>query len=357
MSSSSSFFKLDRDIDRSKGPSNLGAEPTKTSGPMTHHTVKSSSSTGEYYAPNTGHQVDPENNSATRVKYVVEKPAPPSPPPFFQNFSKPIHDFMNRGFTTSQHMVSVSKITPVGVNLTTTATKVDDIFVGLVSAIGKFGNVSAEVSTGTLGTIQAELALENAAPGFTPKLRGVFPQPKSGQAVLQYQHAHAALQSIVGLHARPHADVSAAFGGFSRLPDLSLGGDVGYDFETQQITKANAGWHISSGDTTTSAVMGLTAQSTGLDVSMLHSISPAMSQAVQVNHSFGKSPNLITYALSYKLDSKSTLKGKFNSSGTTSLLLEHEFQPLSTVSIAAELDARNFEKTMPKVGVSINIMQ
>ena len=64
------------------------------------------------------------------------------------------------------------------------------------------------------------------------------------QLDVQYLHAHAAIDSSIGLNPAPLLELSGAFGS----KDVSFGGEIGFDTSSSSFIKYNAGISLNKPD-------------------------------------------------------------------------------------------------------------
>lgn len=90
----------------------------------------------------------------TRIMATKDEKAPLLPriggPLLFSEVGKQAKDLVHKGFVGG-HMLMLSAVGPRGASITTTATMVQDITVGIISASLQEGNTKHELSFGTMG--------------------------------------------------------------------------------------------------------------------------------------------------------------------------------------------------------------
>eukprot|EP00850_Spirogloea_muscicola_P008020 SM000042S15287 [mRNA] locus=s42:87802:90442:+ [translate_table: standard] len=306
--------------------------------------------------------------------------SPAQGPEFFTELGKPAKDLLTQGFTAG-HMFLLTTTTPQGVVFTTMGTKVDDTFIGnITTSLQPAKGIKTEFNAGTANQLQTTVTWEDLAPGVKASLTASLPEVANGKAEIFYRNPVAALTGTVHkLTSHPGTDLSATFGGGG----LSIGGIAGFDWEKNELTKFNAGksfilhqsFNLRLAEVihrdnilanariltnfesfNTAATLDLMDGST-VDAYYVQALDPQLQVALHLQHNLKQNDStMATLGGSYKMDPLTTLKARMDNRGIFGALVQHEFRPLSTVTISAELDTKKEKQAEPKVGVALALV-
>eukprot|EP00850_Spirogloea_muscicola_P015709 SM000123S25821 [mRNA] locus=s123:39053:41688:- [translate_table: standard] len=289
--------------------------------------------------------------------------SPAQGPEFYTELGKPAKDLLTQGFTAG-HMFLLTTTTPQGVVFTTMGTKVDDTFIGsITTSMQPAKGIKTEFNAGTANQLQTTVTWEDLAPGVKATLTASLPEVANGKAEIFYRNPVAALTGTVHkLTSHPGTDISATFGGGG----LSIGGIAGFDWEKNELTKFNAGESscpapgrsagVASESFNTAATLDLMDGST-VDAYYVQAVDPQLQVALHLQHNLKQNDStMATLGGSYKMDPLTTLKARMDNRGIFGALVQHEFRPLSTVTISAELDTKKEKQAEPKVGVALALV-
>ncbi|KAG0631332.1 hypothetical protein M758_1G244900 [Ceratodon purpureus] len=271
-------------------------------------------------------------------------------PPLFSDVGKQAKDLVTKGFLGG-HTVMVSSRGPRAATITTTATIVQDVTVGIVMATFQEGNTTHNLSFATTGNqIQAQSTIANfGLAGLTAGVQTSFPGGEYGKAHITYQHDFAALHAkIHGFKAAPDLELSANLGN----KRIFTGGSLLYNTETRNIGMTKAGIGFTTDDFTGSLVIDpLIAKS--FDLYFTRFLSPRCQVGTHISRLYEKGLTSAKVAGSYIYNSQTTLKGRFDDRGLVAGLLQFSPNPLVTFSLLAEVNSTDL-KAHPNIGVSLS---
>ncbi|KAH8943888.1 hypothetical protein BDL97_13G079100 [Sphagnum fallax] len=181
-------------------------------------------------------------------------------PPLFTEVGKQARDLVYKGFVRG-HMLVLSCLGPIpGSTITTTATIVEDITVGIISATIQEGNAKHELTFNTLSNktkkklerkrqqekkkillyirqgvqITASTMVTNlGVPGLTAGITTALPcGANDASAQVCYHHDIAALSAkVIGFKSRPELEFTANMG----MDGAFMGGAIRYDTKSAKI--------------------------------------------------------------------------------------------------------------------------
>lgn len=91
-----------------------------------------------------------------------------------------------------------------------------------------------------------------------------------------------------------------------------------------------------------------------LNASYYHIVNPLFNTAVgaEVSYKLSSKDNTITAGIQHSLDPLTSVKGRVNSLGIASALIQHEWKPKSFITISGEVDTKAIDKSA-KVGLAL----
>ncbi|THU59094.1 hypothetical protein C4D60_Mb03t21370 [Musa balbisiana] len=249
----------------------------------------------------------------------------------------------------TDHKVTVTTCTSNGVEITASGTRKNDLIFGEIQSHIKNKNVTFDVKTNSDSNVTTTITIDElASPGLKTIFSFVVPDQRSGKVEIQYLHDYTGINASIGLTANPVVNLSGAVGSKT----LSVGADVAFDTATGKFIKYNAGLSITNADLI--AALTLNNRGDSLSASYYHLVKSLSRTAVgaELTHSFSSNENTLTFGTQHALDRLTTVKGRINSYGKASALIQHEWKPKSFLTISGEIDTKAIEKSS-KVGLSL----
>lgn len=273
-------------------------------------------------------------------------------PVLFADVGKQAKDLVHKGFVGG-HTLMVSCVGPRAATITTTATIVQDITVGIVQATFQEGNTTHNLSFATTGNqIQAQSTISNfGVSGLTAGVQTSFPGAENGKAHITYRHDYAALHAkIHGFKAAPDLELSANIG----HQRIFMGGSLLYNTETRNIGMTKAGIGYATNEFTGSLVFDPLIEKS-FDLYFTRFLSPRCQVGTHITRLYEKGLTAAKVAGSYVYNSQTTLKGRFDDKGLVAGLLQFSPNPLVTFSLLAEVNSRDL-KAQPNIGLSVSFL-
>ncbi|KAL2620018.1 hypothetical protein R1flu_000223 [Riccia fluitans] len=269
----------------------------------------------------------------------------------FADVGKQAKDLLYKGFS-SGHMLMMSCLMPGGAMLSSTATMLDGIIVGNMSASFKSAGVQTDLSGGTLNQITASSTYEELAPGLKIALTTALPGAESiGKAQVQYQLNNAAFDAtMIGLKTTPSLQLSANLGS----ERLSLGGSALYNSETKEVSALSTGLGYLRPDMSASFFYD-PFKDNSMDAYFTRQISPRATFGGHLHFEIEKQLTSATFGGSMIIDPQSTIKAKWDNQGTLGALFEHQPNPFVTCGVSVAVDTTNLRK-QPSVGFSFSVI-
>ncbi|XP_010670319.2 mitochondrial outer membrane protein porin of 34 kDa [Beta vulgaris subsp. vulgaris] len=268
-------------------------------------------------------------------------------PGLYTDIGKKARDLLYKDYQTDQKF-SITTYSATGVALTSCGTKEGDLFFGDVSTKLKKNNITTDIKVDTNSNLVTTITVDGAAPGLKTILSFKVPDQRSGKLELQYLHDYVGVCTSVGATANPIVNFSGVIG----TNMVALGTDVSFDTKTGNFTKYNAGLSFASEDLI--AALTFNDKGNNLNASFYHYVNPMtkLSIGAEVTHSLSTKENTVTLGAQHALDPLTNVKARINNLGKATALLQHEWRPMSTVTVSAEVDTRAIEKTA-KVGLAL----
>jgi hypothetical protein len=271
-------------------------------------------------------------------------------PPLFADAGKAARDLVTKGFVAG-HTLMLSSPGPRAATVTTTATIVQDVTVGIVMATFQEGNTTHNLSFATTGNqIQTQSTIANfGVAGLTAGVQTSFPGGENGKAHVTYQHDFAALHAkIHGFKAAPDLELSANLGS----KRMFAGGSLLYNTETRNIGMTKAGVGFTNDEFTGTLVFDPLIEKS-FDLYFTRFLSPRCQVGTHIHRLYEKGLTSAKVAGSYVYNSQTTLKGRFDDKGLVAGLLQFSPNSLVTFSLLAEVNSRDL-KAHPNVGLSLS---
>jgi len=273
-------------------------------------------------------------------------------PALFSDVGKQAKDLVLKGFVGG-HTLMLSCVGPRAATITTTATIVQDITVGIVQANFQEGNTTHNLSFATTGNqINALSTISNfGVAGLTAGIQTSYPSSADGKAHITYHHDYAALHAkIHGFKAAPDLELSANFGN----KRIFTGGSLVYNTESRNILVTKAGLGYTTDEFTGALVFDPLIEKS-FDLYFTRFLSPRCQVGTHISRLYEKGLTSAKVASSYLYNSQTTLKGRFDDKGLVAGLLQFSPTPLVTFSLLAEVNSRDL-KAQPNVGLSLSVL-
>ncbi|MED6193395.1 hypothetical protein PIB30_018924 [Stylosanthes scabra] len=209
--------------------------------------------------------------------------------------------------------------------------------------------------------------LEQAVPGLRTVLECTVPD--SGKVELQYLNKHVGITGSVGLLANKEEELvpAATVSGLIGTRVLSLGGSVAVDLSSREIERLNAGLNMSGPYLAASLIMGRVSPShhnnmrgdedsfDTLRGSFFVDVNSLTRSAIaaEVNHSISENKTSFMLGAQHALLPSTLIKARLDSYGKAGALIQQDFWKKFYVTMAAEIDFRGRELTIPKLGFSM----
>ncbi|PNT70816.1 LOW QUALITY PROTEIN: hypothetical protein BRADI_2g18610v3 [Brachypodium distachyon] len=90
-----------------------------------------------------------------------------------------------------------------------------------------------------------------------------------------------------------------------------------------------------------------------LAASYYQQLKNATAVGAELAHSFSSSANTLTVGTQIALDRLNTVKGRFNSNGIASVLIQHAWSPKSLITVSIEFNRHGEERAPIKFGLAL----
>jgi len=280
-------------------------------------------------------------------------------PPHFSRFGCSLNDLLSKKYNFKNQIISKNALASDLAFETTMATpsgdKFGSSFAGKVKATYKnrdFGDLETELDTD--GPVKAEFKTSKLARGVTLTATGTH--DPSGKLVVDYRNENVALSG--GVNVKSDSTTIEANGVFG-YEGVAVGLSGKYNCSTNEVTESEAGVQYSKGDYTLAAVTSERAEK--LALSFYHQL-PSRKAGLKTVVG-GKldasihSPlenRTFTLAAEHDLDSCTNVRGKMDTRGMLTTLVEHRFDnPAFKAGLSAMWDTSKKTTTADKVGFTM----
>jgi len=264
----------------------------------------------------------------------------------FKDIGKACSDLLSKDFKTGKTTVELKSETPSGVTFTPTATKAGDSVSGKLAAKYNFLPwLESELTFGTSGSIEATIEAADAlTAGLTltaecehaPGKAGLL---QAGNLIAEYkQEAFACKTSYDYYKGDLLCSASTMFG------DIAAGVDAAYSASKGALVKYALAGQMVKPDFTVAAKYADSKGAGTLSCSYFHKVSSLMQVGVNVAKPLAKPDVGIEFGCAYKLDKDTTVKAKVESAGTLSCSYKQKVSAITTMTLAAQVDAVNLDK-------------
>ncbi|EPS68383.1 hypothetical protein M569_06388 [Genlisea aurea] len=268
-------------------------------------------------------------------------------PGLYSDIGKKARDLLYRDYG-GDHKFTLTSYTSNGVSITSSAVKKGDSVLADISAQLKNKNITTDVKVDTNSKVLTTITIDEPAPGVKAIFSITAPDQKSGKVELQYFHEYAGISTSLFLTAKPIVN----FSGVAGNKNVFFGTDVSFDTATGNFTKYNAGISFTTADLIAS--LNLNDKGEKITASYFHTVSPLTNTAVgaEFTHNLTTKENVVFVGTQHLLDPLTAVKGRLNSYGQASAVIQHEWRPKSLITISGEVDTRAIEKTA-KIGLAV----
>ena len=265
-------------------------------------------------------------------------------------------DLLSKDYKVGKTTVEVKSKTPSGVTFTPTATKTGESVAGtLKAAYGILPWLDSEATFGTDGSVELSLEAadlvtkglvltaecERAAPGKPGLLA-------SANVIAEYKSELLSCKTSYDLL---KADLLASAS--TMYNALALGIDGAYS--KGAVQKYAAACQFVQPDFTVAAKMNDKGGKQTLSCSYYHKVSSEMQLGVAIDKPLSKPDVRIEFGTAYKLDKDTTVKAKVDSDGVLCTSYKQKISPLTTMTLAAQVDTVNLGDNKHKFGLQLNI--
>jgi len=276
-------------------------------------------------------------------------------PPLYKNISKSLSDLLKKKFEYNSKVSTRNNVTS-DVSIESTASLSEKgSYQGNVKSTYKnkdFGEVEVEANTD--GTLTGQLKYTKLVDNLNLTLSGT--ERPSGKLLAEYQQEHFSVSGQVEHNQETTKLEGTAVVGFE---GFSVGGQARYDTATSDLEDYNAGAEYSHDDFTASLVT--TDRADKLVASYFHKIknrTAGLKTYVggRFEYDLTKQANnrVLTVGAEHEVDRSTTVKGKYDSSGTLSAAIEHRLDnPSLKLNFASQWSGKNKTTTPEKFGFGV----
>jgi len=277
-------------------------------------------------------------------------------PPLYSKLGKSLSDLVKKKYDYSSQLSTRNNVTSDVTIESTGLLNEKGTYSGKVKATYKnkdFGQVESEANTE--GALTAEVKATKLVDHLTLTLSGS--ERPSGKLLAEYQQEHFSLSGQVE-HSQETTKLEAtAVVGFE---GFAVGGQARYDTATSDLEDYNAGAEYSHDDFT--ATLVTTDRADKLVASYYHKIKNRQAGLKtfvggRFEYDLTKQANnrVLTVGAEHDVDRTTTVKGKYDSSGTLSGVVEHRLDnPSLKLNFAAQWSGKNKTTTPEKFGFGVN---
>ena len=136
---------------------------------------------------------------------------------------------------------------------------------------------------------------------------------------------------------------------------LTCGVDCAYATPKAALSKAVAACQYVQPDFVVGAKASHAKGATTLSCSYFHKVSGVMQVGVGLSKPLNKPDTDIEFGCAYKLDKDTTVKARVDSEGKLGTSYKQKISPLTTMTLAAQVDTVNLADNKHKFGLALNI--
>lgn len=283
----------------------------------------------------------------------------------FKDIGKACSDLLSKDYNVNESTVEVKTKTPTGVTFTPSATretkKGEEKFKGSLAAKYLFmAGLEGEVTLNTSGIVAASLECADlATKGLTAKLDCETPATGSngllsvGKATVDYKQEKLNIKTSYDYYKGGLA-VAAS----SVFQSLAFGCSADYNTAKSKLAKYGAACQFVQPEFTVCAKL---AESVGgsdgvvYSCSYFHKVSSDMVLGGELSKKTNKAEIDITFGCAFQLDKATTVKGKVDADGILCASYKQKISPITTMTLAAEIDTVNLSDNKHKYGLVLNV--
>jgi len=280
------------------------------------------------------------------------------PSTVFKDIGKLCNDLLTKDYKVGKTTVEVKSKTPSGVTFTPTATKSGDKVDGTLKAAYKILPwIDGECTFGTSGSIAMSIEAANAlTKGMTltaeceraaPGKPGLL---ASANMICDYKAELFACKASYDYYKKDLlASCSTVYGA------MAMGLDCSYSVAKSGLNKYAAACQFVQPEFTVSAKCEDKKGSKTLSCAYFHKVSSDMQLGVSIAKPLSKPDCAIEFGTAYKLDKDTSVKAKVDSEGILCTSYKQKISPLTTMTLAAQVDTVNMGDNKHKFGLALNI--
>jgi len=276
-------------------------------------------------------------------------------PPLYSKLGKSLSDLLKKKFEYSSKVAVRNNVTS-DVTVEATTSLNNNTYSGAVETNYKnknFGEVKLEANTE--GVLKGEAKATKLVDHLTLTLSGT--ERPSGKLLAEYQQEHFSVSGQVEHNTETTKLEATAVVGFD---GFSVGGQARYDTATSDLEDYNAGAEYSQDDFT--ATLVTTDRADKLVASYFHKIKNRTAGLKTVvggrfEYDLTKQANnrVLSVGAEHDIDKITTVRGKVDSNGSISAVVEHRLDnPSLKLQFAAQWSGKNKSTTPEKFGLGLN---
>lgn len=276
----------------------------------------------------------------------------------FKDIGKACNDLLTKDYKVGKTTVEVKSKTPSGVTFTPSATKSGNDVAGTLAAKYAFAPwLEGEATFGTSGSVSLNVEAADAiTKGLTltaecdrqaPGKPGLL---ASGNLIADYKSELFSCKTSYDYYKKDLlASVSTMYAA------MAMGMDCAYSAKKSTLTKYAAACQYVQPEFVVSAKCEDKGGSKTLSCSYFHKVSSDMQLGVSLAKPLAKPDVAIQFGCAYKLDKDTSVKGKVDSEGILGASYKQKISPLTTMTLAAQIDTVNLSDNKHKFGLQLNI--
>jgi len=276
----------------------------------------------------------------------------------FKDIGKACNDLLSKDYKVGKTIVEVKSKTPSGVTITPTATRSGDAVSGTLAAkYNLLPWLESEATFGTSGSVSLNIEAADAiTKGLTltaecdrqaPGKPGLL---ASGNCIAEFKSELLACKTSYDFY---KMDLLASA---STVYDaLVMGVDCAFCTRKGAVQKYAAACQYVQPDFTVSAKCEDKSGAKTLSCTYFHKVSSDMQLGVSLAKPLAKSDVAIQFGCAYKLDKDTAVKMKVDSEGILCSSYKQKISPLTTMTLAAQVDTVNLSDNKHKFGLQLNI--
>jgi voltage-dependent anion channel protein 2 len=277
----------------------------------------------------------------------------------FKDIGKLCNDLLSKDYKVGKNVVEVKSKTPSGVTFTPTATKSEkgDFSATLKAAYGILPWLDGECTFGTNGSVSLSLEAADALTKGLTLTAECDKATKEGGSLLASANMIADYKSELFSCKTEYemykqtllASCSTVYSTFA------FGLDGSYSVAKGSLGKYACAMQFVQPDFTIASKMEDKSGSKTLKCSYFHKVSGDMQLGVSIEKPLAKPDMTIEFGTAYKLDKDTTVKAKVDSDGILCASYKQKISPLTTMTLAAQVDTVQLSDSKHKFGLQLNV--